>query len=70
MIFPLITKCDGSDGRAAASYPKDQGLNLAVSGSIFDPLHVIRCIKSFRNGRTTEYHCTWLMITQMYEWQK
>ena len=30
--------CDGSDGRAAASYLADPGSNLAVSGSIFDPL--------------------------------
>ena len=29
----LLVKCDGSDGRAAASYPEDPGLNLAVSGS-------------------------------------
>ena len=28
------------------------------------------CIKSLRNGRTTEYQCTWLMIMQMNEWQK
>ena len=31
-------RCDGSDGRAAASYPADPGSNLTVSGSIFDPL--------------------------------
>ena len=33
-----VAKCDGSDGRAVASYPADPGSNLAVSGSIFDPL--------------------------------
>ena len=26
-------RCDGSDGRAAASYPMDLGSNPAVSGS-------------------------------------
>ena len=30
--------CDGSDGRAAASYLADPGSNLAISGFIFDPL--------------------------------
>ena len=29
----LTRKCDGSDGRAAASYPADPGSNPTVSGS-------------------------------------
>ena len=29
----LTRKCDGSDGRAAVSYPEDPGSNPTVSGS-------------------------------------
>ena len=32
-FWVINEKCDGSDGRAAASYPADSGLNPAVSGS-------------------------------------
>ena len=35
-------RCDGSDGRAAAAYQADLDSNLAVSGSILDPLKLTR----------------------------
>ena len=33
MFHPLPFRCDGSDGRVAASYPADPGSNPAISSS-------------------------------------
>ena len=40
-------RCDGSDGRVAASYLEDPGSNPAVSGSIFDQLLSLTCIDGY-----------------------
>ena len=41
-LTAINKSCDSSDGRAAASYPADQGSNFAVSCSNEIPLSIIR----------------------------
>ena len=42
-----ISRCDASDGRATAFYLADLTSNLAISGSIFDPLLSVTLIDGY-----------------------
>ena len=74
LVFLTFIRQDCADGEAAASYLEDPGSNPAIG--MKNMHHAAAClvqlwyIKSLCKGRTTEYQCTWLMITQMNEQQK